>query len=71
MIRVLGCGMYSRQARPLAAEITDLPKIVAFRNQLMHNYVTVDHATVWGVANTSLPKLMADVNALLAKWPDA
>jgi uncharacterized protein with HEPN domain len=48
-----------------------LPKIVAFRNQLMHNYVAVDHVTVWGVANTSLPKLMDDVNAFLAKWPDA
>jgi uncharacterized protein with HEPN domain len=48
-----------------------LPKIVAFRNQLMHNYVSVDHETVWGVAYASLPKLMADVNALLANLPDA
>ena len=61
----------SKLAPSAAAEITDLPKIVAFRNQLMHNYVSVDHATVWGVVNTSLPKLMADVSALLANWPDA
>jgi uncharacterized protein with HEPN domain len=43
-----------------------LPKIVAFRNQLMHNYVSVDHATVWGVANAALPKLVADVIVWLA-----
>ena len=61
----------SKQAPEVAARITDLPKIVAFRNQLMHNYVSVDHATVWGVANTALPKLMADVNALLAQFPEA
>jgi uncharacterized protein with HEPN domain len=61
----------SKLAPSVAAEITDLSKIVAFRNQLMHTYVAVDHATVWGVANTSLPKLMNDVNALLTKLPDA
>jgi uncharacterized protein with HEPN domain len=61
----------AKLALSVAAGITDLPKIVAFRNQLMHNYVAVDHATVWGVANMSLPTLMDDVNALLAKWPDA
>ena len=42
----------------LAARISDLPKIVAFRNQLIHGYASVNVSTVWcgspsSVANSS------------------
>jgi uncharacterized protein with HEPN domain len=43
----------------------NLPQIVAFRNQLIHGYARVDHATVWGVVQYSLPDLRAVVDTLL------
>lgn len=39
----------------LAARIGDLPKIVAFRNQLIHGYASVNVSTVWNVVQASLP----------------
>ncbi len=50
---------------PLAARISGLPKIVAFRNQLIHGYASVDISTVWTVVQTSLPLLLAQASALL------
>jgi uncharacterized protein with HEPN domain len=38
---------------------------VAFRNQLIHGYALVDHDTVWGVIQQSLPALRQSVEALL------
>ena len=64
-------NQFSKLEPSLAAAIFDLPKIVAFRNQLMHNYVSVDHATVWGVAIMSLPKLLLDVKLILDNWSDS
>ena len=49
----------------LAARISDLPQIVAFRNQLIHGYATVKHGTVWNVIQNSLPSLIACVRSLL------
>jgi len=49
----------------LAARISELPQIVAFRNQLIHGYATVNHGTVWHVIHTSLPPLIAGVRSLL------
>ena len=33
----------------VAANITDVRAIIAFRNQLTHAYSAVDHAAVWGL----------------------
>ena len=49
----------------LAVRIPDLPKIVAFRNQLIHGYATVNVSTVWNVVQNSLPPLLACIQALL------
>ncbi|MDO9166778.1 MAG: DUF86 domain-containing protein [Rhodoferax sp.] len=51
----------------LAARIPDLPQIVAFRNQLIHGYATVNAGTVWNVMQNSLPPLLAAVQALLGE----
>jgi uncharacterized protein with HEPN domain len=40
-----------------AATIPELPRIVAFRNILIHGYATVDDRIVWGVVEGSLPAL--------------
>lgn len=55
------------KARPdIAAKIPAVPQIVAFRNQLIHGYARVDHATVWGVVQHALPELREAVDQLLS-----
>ena len=49
----------------LAASIPDLPRIVAFRNVLIHGYAVVEHPRVWRIIQESLPPLRAKVAALL------
>lgn len=55
----------SRLDTTMAARIPDLPQIVAFRNQLIHGYATVNVSTVWNITQTSLPALLQAVQALL------
>ncbi len=49
----------------LANRIPDLLQIVAFRNQLIHGYATVNPGTVWNIAQQALPVLVASVQQLL------
>ena len=49
----------------LVARIPNLPQIVAFRNQLIHGYATVNVTTVWNVAQNALPPLLSAVQVLL------
>ena len=39
----------------LAASIPDLPRIIAFRNVLIHGYAVVEHPRVWRIIQESLP----------------
>ena len=50
---------------PLAARIPDVPQVVAFRNQLIHGYATINPDTVWNIAQNALPGLLSAVQALL------
>ena len=49
----------------VAARIPDLALIVAFRNQLIHGYATVNVSTVWNISQTALPALRDAVQGLL------
>lgn len=49
----------------LAARIPDLSKIVAFRNQLIHGYATVNINTVWNVTQNALQPLLGAVQILM------
>ena len=40
-------------------------KIIAFRNVLVHGYSIVSDDRVWGIATEDLPRLLAEVRALL------
>ena len=51
----------------LASRIPDLPQIVAFRNQLIHGYATMNVSTVWNIAQNALPTLIEAVQTLLAE----
>lgn len=50
----------------VAGQVADAPRIIAFRNILVHGYATVDDRIVWGVVETSLPGLVKSVEGLLA-----
>ena len=51
----------------LAATIPDVPQIVAFRNQLIHGYATVNVETVWSAIQLSLPPMLAAAQTALSK----
>lgn len=56
-----------RRADPdFAAGVPNLPRIIAFRNVLIHGYATVDDQLVWGVVEGELPQLLAQLTHLLA-----
>ena len=47
--------------------ITNARRIVDFRNQLTHEYATVDDAIVWAVAQRDVPVLRDECLTLLAR----
>ncbi len=49
----------------LAQRVTNFSRIIAFRNRLIHGYASVLSDVVWGVIETDLPTLRAEVAALL------
>ena len=56
-----------RKAFPeVAAQMPDLPRIVAFRNVLIHGYASVDDQLVWGMVMAYLPGLVLQLQGLLA-----
>ena len=57
----------SRIDATVATTIEVLPRIVAFRNVLVHGYASVDNRIVWGVIEASLPSLRAAINQLLSQ----
>ena len=51
----------------LAAAIPELPRVVAFRNILVHGYAGVDDRLVWGVVERDLPGLREVLARLLGE----
>jgi uncharacterized protein with HEPN domain len=51
----------------VAARIPGHPRIIAFRNIIIHGYAGVDDRIVWGVIEADLPALRAAVKALLGE----
>ena len=49
-----------------AGQIREYRKIIAFRNVLIHGYDSVEDAVVWGVLESKLDTLLADVERLLS-----
>ena len=55
----------SRRDPDTAKSISELPRVVAFRNILVHRYADVDDELVWGILKTSLPALRDRLRPLL------
>ena len=50
-----------------AIAISELPRVVAFRNILVHRYANVDNRLVWGVLETDLSSLRVTLGRLLSQ----
>lgn len=51
---------------PTAAEqISEWPRIIAFRNQLIHGYGVIKSEITWDIIENKVPVLLADVKRLL------
>lgn len=48
-----------------AASVSELRKIVDFRNRIIHGYDTIDDTVVWGVTEKSLPPGVKEITVLL------
>jgi uncharacterized protein with HEPN domain len=48
-----------QQDAQVAAAVPDLPRIVAFRNVLVHGYAVINDDIVWEIATTRLETLIA------------
>ena len=59
-------GNLLRLAPDLSERISYSPRIIAFRNRLIHGYASVSNELVWGVIESYLPTLVAEIEALLA-----
>ncbi len=57
----------SRLDPDMAEKIPELPRIVAFRNILIHGYANVDDRLVWGVVESRLEPLLDVIAALLSE----
>jgi uncharacterized protein with HEPN domain/predicted nucleotidyltransferase len=53
----------------LAAQLPDLPKVIAFRNVLIHGYATIDHQVVWDAIREDVPRLLTALNQMLGTAP--
>jgi uncharacterized protein with HEPN domain len=49
----------------MVGSISELARIVAFRNILVHGYAAIDYDTVWRLIEDKLPKLQANLTMLL------
>lgn len=48
-----------------AAQVTEVPSIVAFRNHIVHGYATLDDEVVWASATEELHSLAEELRSLL------
>jgi len=55
-----------RAAPDVAARVPDFPRVVAFRNLLIHGYAAIDDRLVWEVATERTAALLVVLDDLLA-----
>lgn len=60
----------SKVSPQLAEQIPELPRIVAFRNILIHGYAMVDDVLVWQILTDKRPVLDQAIRKLLAELSD-
>jgi len=64
MILGEACNQLLKIEPGLESSISGARPIVAFRNILVHGYHAIDDATVWGIVQDDLLRLMRELNGL-------
>lgn len=66
-LTIIGEAMLSvtKKSPTLAAQISDVPRIVGLRHRLVHDYPNIDSDEVWRIIHEDVPLLLAEVRALL------
>lgn len=54
----------------LESHISDIGRIISFRNRLIHGYASVSDEIVWGTIEANLDTLKREVQSLLTDLPD-
>ena len=49
----------------LSNRISNIRRIIAFRNRLIHGYATVSPTIVWGIVTNDVPVLLSEVRSLM------
>jgi uncharacterized protein with HEPN domain len=49
----------------LSERISDVSRIIAFRNRLIHGYASVSPQVVWGIATNDIPKLLIETRLVM------
>jgi len=50
----------------IASKVSELSRIIAFRNILVHGYAAIDYDTVWRLIEDKLPELLVNLRTILA-----
>jgi uncharacterized protein with HEPN domain len=71
-LQVLGEAAY-KLSSDLRAAYSDLPwpKVLGMRHVLVHDYFRVNYDIVWGVVETDLPPLKAQLQSILSEFTGA
>ena len=59
-----------RRFPDIEGKISDLQKIIAFKNRLIHGYVEISDEVVWAIATDDVPGLLGEVEEMLADLPE-
>jgi uncharacterized protein with HEPN domain len=54
----------------LETRISDIKKIISFRNRLIHGYASISDEIVWGTIEANLDTLKKEIQRLLRELPD-
>jgi len=49
----------------ISNRISNIRRIIAFRNRLIHGYATVSPTIVWGIITNDVPILLSEVRSLM------
>lgn len=60
-------GQMLRAFPDLKEDLPEAPRIVSFRNYLIHGYASISNQVVWGILQGSLPGLASKVEGLLTR----
>jgi uncharacterized protein with HEPN domain len=62
-------GQMLKLSPEMEEHFPDAPRIISFRNRLIHGYASVSNQVVWGILVGNLPDLTTMVDKLLVQEP--